>query len=222
MYRAQRNYENLQREMYDGVGEYGIPEIPPVTSVNVDNWIGFNYVRGCEDPEVHGVHFFVDDYQFLRVWTRPDDYISKLRKFQAVCAPDFSTYVDFPKCIQIYNHYRKHWLAKYWTDRGIKVIPTISWSDDSSFDWCFDGEPKNSIVAVSSVGTQAQAYSQQLFIEGYEEMLSRLSPIGIIFYGDIPDMVDTSNVLHLESFVQKWRAKKEEDQEWAEEDRTVS
>lgn len=35
---------------------------------------------------------------------------------------------------------------------GIDVIPTISWSDRESFEWCFDGEPVDGAVAVSSVG----------------------------------------------------------------------
>lgn len=29
MYRAQRNYENVQRMLFDGVGRYDIPEIEP-------------------------------------------------------------------------------------------------------------------------------------------------------------------------------------------------
>ena len=34
------------------------------------------------------------------------------------------------------------------------MIPSISWSDEHSFDWCFDGDPVRGTVAVSSVGTQ--------------------------------------------------------------------
>mgnify|MGYP000668335336 CR=1 FL=1 len=109
--------------------------------LGVENWISFNFAKGCEEPERHGVHFFIDDYQFNRVWTSPDVYVEMLGRFQAVCTPDFSTYTDFPKAIQIYNHYRKHWLGAYWQAHGMTVIPTISWSDHDSYEWCFDGEP---------------------------------------------------------------------------------
>lgn len=152
-YRTTRNYENLQKAMFDGVGRYDIPQIQPEHRI-ADNWISFNYAKGCEDPELHGVHFFVDDYQFLRLWTNPDTYINMLSRFQVVCTPDFSTYTDFPKAVQIFNHYRKHWLGAYWQASGITVIPTISWSDEDSYEWCFDGEPIGGVVAVSSVGTQ--------------------------------------------------------------------
>lgn len=140
MYKKSRNYENLNKFIFDGIGQYGIPEIKP-QSFTVDNWISFNFARSCDEPEKHGIHFFIDDYQFMRLWKNPDAYLNMLSKFQAVCTPDFSTYTDFPVAIQIYNHYRKHWLGAYWQQHGVNVIPTISWSDKSSFDWCFDGEP---------------------------------------------------------------------------------
>lgn len=186
IYRQQRNYENLNKAIYAGAGEYGIPALDAVRA-GADNWISFNFAKTCEEPEIHGVHFFLDDYQFNRVWTQPDAYIKKLRQFQAVMTPDFSTYTDFPKAIQIYNHYRKHWLGAYWQERGITVIPTISWSDPDSYEWCFDGEPRGSTVAVSSVGTQASRETAELFLMGYREMLTRLEPAEIILYGAVPD-----------------------------------
>lgn len=99
MYKTQRNYENLNKAIFDGTGQYGIPVIQ-ATDYKADNWIGFNYAKGCEEPEIHGVHFFLDDYQFIRVWSQPDVYLNMLRKFQAVCTPDFSLYTDFPRVIQ--------------------------------------------------------------------------------------------------------------------------
>lgn len=206
MYRQQRNYENLTRMIFDGAGKYGIPELTPTDHVDVDNWISFNFAKTCEEPEIHAVHFFVDDYQFLRLWTAPDTYLTRLAKFQAVCTPDFSTYTDFPPAIQIYNHYRKHWLGAYWQMHGITVIPTISWSDADSFGWCFDGEPVGSVVAVSSVGTQNNPRTKELFLNGYNEMLSRLEPSEIIMYGNVPDEC-RGNIVPVAAFQDKWRDK---------------
>lgn len=200
MYKTQRNYENLQRAMFPGVGEYGIPALEPVRECEVENWIGFNYAKGCEEPEQRGVHFFVDDYQFQRVWTNPDAYLPMLRRFQAVCTPDFSLYTDFPKAVQIYNHWRKHWLGAYLQQNGVKVIPTVGWSDESSFAWCFDGEPVGSTVAVSSVGTQANPESRRLFLEGWREMLHRLRPAAVIFYGRVPEGCDDVELIRVTAF----------------------
>ena len=203
VYRQTRNYENLNKRMLEGVGEYGIPALKSGV-FEVDNWISFNFARSCEEPENHGVHFFIDDYQFMRVWKNPDQYLPMLQRFQAVCTPDFSTYTDFPKAIQIYNHYRKHWLGAYWQEHGINVIPTISWSDEESFDWCFDGEPIGGMVAVSSVGTQGNKAAAQLFEAGYHEMKRRLRPEQIIVYGGIPECCQGDNIIPVKAFQSKW------------------
>ena len=147
IYRQGRNYENLNKMIYRGTGKFDTPRIVP-EACNADSFIGFNYAKSCKDPQRKGVHFFIDDYQFTRLWTNPDAYLNMLRAFKCVFTPDFSTYTDFPKAVQIWNHYRKHWLGAYWQSNGITVIPTISWSDESSFDWCFDGEPVGGAVAV--------------------------------------------------------------------------
>lgn len=206
MYRQQRNYENLNKAMYEGVGDYGVPELWP-TLYDADNWISFNYAKGCENPEIHGVHFFVDDYQFNRVWADPDRYLNMLRRFQCVCTPDFSTYTDFPKAVQIWNHYRKHWCGAYWQENGIRVIPTISWSDESSYEWCFDGEPAGGVVAVSSVGTQGNSECARLFERGFEEMVRRLDPAQIIMYGSVPELCREYGIgiIEIKPFHQKWR-----------------
>lgn len=207
MYKQLRNYENLNRALFEGVGPYGIPEIMPVPYKEVDNWISFNFALSCDEPQIHGVHFFVDDYQFNRLWTNPDTYLERLKRFQAVCTPDFSTYTDYPLALQIYNHYRKHWLGAYWQLNGIPVIPSISWSDEKSFDWCFDGEPVGGTVAVSSVGTQKNAELRRLFMLGYDAMLERLQPETIIFYGKCPPEC-RGNVVELTHFCKaKWRNK---------------
>lgn len=201
LYRQGRNYENLNRCIFDGTGTYGIPPLDPVTpdKCSPDSFIGFNYAKSCKAPHNKGVHFFIDDYQFTRCWSNPDAYIDLLSNFKAVCAPDFSTYTDFPRAVQIYNHYRKHWLGAYWQQNGISVIPTISWSDKDSFAWCFDGEPEGACVAVSSVGTQMNAQSRALFMAGYNEMLVRLQPQRVFFYGLVPDEC-AGNIIQLAAF----------------------
>lgn len=210
MYRQGRNYENLNRMIFSGTGTYGIPPLFP-EHTNATDFIGFNYAKTCKLPESKGLHFFVDDYQFSRLWTNPDAYLDMLGRFKCVCTPDFSTYTDFPLAIQIYNHYRKHWLGAYWQQNGITVIPTISWSNEASFDWCFDGEPEGGAVAVSSVGTQMNKEARRLFMRGYNEMLSRLTPERIFFYGFVPDEC-RGNIIPLSTFqaALKARCKKPE------------
>ena len=107
-YRHTRNYENLQKRIFDGVGEYGIPKISPVNFKGNTEFIGFHQAARCKNRNGKSIHFFIDDYRFIRIWSSPDRYIDMLTEFDYVMSPDFSTYTDFPKAVQIYNHYRKH------------------------------------------------------------------------------------------------------------------
>ena len=181
-------YQNLEDCIFSGVGKYNTPQILPIGSLDVDDWISFNYAKSTKkDKSKCGVNFFLDDYQFERVWNNPNRYRELLKDFKCVLSPDFSLYKDFPKAVQIFNHYRKHWCGRYWQDSGMTVIPTIAWSDKSSYDWCFDGEPENSIAAVSNVGCMRNKESRRLFMDGYNEMLIRLQPKKILMFAHIMD-----------------------------------
>lgn len=198
-YKATRNWENANKMIFEGYGEYEIPGIAPVYEVP-DSWISFNYARTAKDHSV-GVHHFVDDYQFLREWTQPDAYIELFKKFACVTSPDFSTYAGFPVALQIYNHYRKHWIGAYLQYHGVNVIPTISWSTPDSYAWCFDGEPVGSVVAVSSVGVMQNKEYRRRFMQGYNEMLARLQPSKILFYGSVPDDAN-GNIIRVKPFTE--------------------
>lgn len=181
-----RNGHHLDLHQFDTVGSYDVPILQPVTMLQPFHWIPFNCAMTDSDRAQHGVHFFIDDYLFDRTWNDPGRYAQLLSQFGAVMTPDFSLFTDYPKAVQIYNHYRKHLLGAFWQSLGMTVIPSICWSDQDSFDWCFDGEPTDGIVAVSSVGTQKSPQARELFLAGYEEMMSCLRPRKVVFFGDVP------------------------------------
>ena len=181
-----RNGHNLELGSFELSGEYGIPVLRPVQLDAHLTWIRFNHALREPQRERYGVHFFIDDYLFQRAWHDPPRYALFLRSFPAVMTPDFSMFADYPRAVQIYNHWRKHQLGAYWQQTGMTVIPSIGWIGRDSYNWCFDGEPVGGTVAVSSVGTQKSKEGRRLFLDGYNEMMARLMPSKIIFFGDIP------------------------------------
>ena len=203
------NFENLDKMQFPGIPPYGIPEIKPE---NIDirhlEWIPFNYAKTANDRINKGIHFYLDDYQFIRLWNRPNEYISLLSEFGAVCTPDFSQYTDMPVAMRLYNHYRKHWLGAYWQRKGIHVIPTICWSTPDSFEWCFDGEPTGGVVSISSVGTQANERDKEAFAVGCRKAVERLRPSEILWYGKCPEEFDWNVVRiqpHYDEVKERWR-----------------
>lgn len=180
-------YLNCEKRIFEGVGAFDFPSLEPV-EVDLENpqVIGFNYAIGEKHPGDKIVHFYLDDYQFMRVWREPDRYVPILQRFKAVMSPDFSLYTDFPRAVQIFNHYRKMWCAAYWQEHGISVIPTVCWSDESSFDWCFEGIPKHSLVSISTVGGFGNhaEHNRELWLAGYERCLEVLEPSEILLFGE--------------------------------------
>lgn len=206
-YKHQRNYENINKHVFAGVGKWDIPPLQPVQYEDCD-FIGFNYAKNCKTPGKTGIHFFLDDYQFARVWKRPEYWVEELRRFKYVLTPDFSMYTDFPMALQLYNHYRKQWTGAYMQRAGIQVIATAGWSTPESYDWCFDGLPENSCIAVSSVGCMMECFSKMRFIDGYKEMQRRIRPSQILFWGSVPEECD-GNIIEMRTFQSKFRRIKE-------------
>jgi len=144
------------------------------------------------DADQAGVHFFLDDYRFETVWTRPKRALEHLKKYRVLLTPDFSLYADWPLAMQMWNVYRSRWLGRWWQALGFEVIPTVSWSTTESYEFCFLGIPKHSTVAISSVGTvqKTNFYSVQ-FINGFESMVRELDPTCILVYGHLPEEVNS-------------------------------
>lgn len=162
-------------------GKYNMPIIEPVDYIP-GKLQGFNYVLNKPDYEA-GVHFFLDDYQFERIWQRPDFYIEKLTDFDCALTPDFSLYIDMPVAMQVWNIYRSRLIGQIMQDYGITVIPTVSWAYQSSFDFCFDGLPKNATLAISTIGVKQDKEQFQIWVDGMDEMIKRLTPKRIVVYG---------------------------------------
>lgn len=148
--------------------------------------IGFNYVLTSDKYE-SGVHFYIDDYQFERVWNEPDKYIEKIQQFDCALSPDFSLYMDMPMAMKIWNVYRSRLIGQIMQDNGIKVIPTISWAEKETFEFCFDGIRKNAIVSISTVGVKNSPEAMKIFKDGCDAMIERLKPKAIVLYGGMID-----------------------------------
>ncbi len=170
-------------------GKFEIPAIAPVTELKPLEWRCFGEYRTLSINPNTGIHFFTDDYRFTSCWRQPLKYADMFARAGAVMSPDFSMYRDMPLALQLYSHYRKHWLGQFWQTRGAVVIPTISWSDSASWDFCFDGEPRGGIVAVSTVGVKRDKEAFGLFSAGWSKMLDRLSPKRVIVCGEVFDFM---------------------------------
>ena len=180
----ERTYKATNLDLYDAEharNKYGFPELKGSFTLPTE-LIGFNEAKTSTVFNA-GVHFFIDDYQFERIWNEPRKYIDLLAKFRCSFTPDFSLYTDMPLAMKIWNIYRSRLVGQILEDHGIDVIPTLSWAGDETLDFVFDGLPQGGVFAVSTVGVMKDENAKELWVKGFKKALEVLKPDAVILYG---------------------------------------
>lgn len=179
-----RNNSLFMRNEFETQGAWDIPLIKR-QYVNLKNI----KLIACADTKKNdttmqkrcGVHFFVDDYRFKGIYDNPNRTLKKYAQYAFLLTPDYSLYAEMPLWLQISNVAKNRWVGAYWQSKGLIVLPTVSWGTTSSFKFCFDGLEKNSIVAISMIGSKKNHFG---FMTGYNEMLGRINPDAVICLGE--------------------------------------
>ena len=188
------DYENLTNDFW---------QMPTIKNDNYvpSDLIGFNYAKSNKEKNC-GIHFYVDDYQFERVWNAPEKYIDILKEYDCILSPDFSLYMDMPMPMKIWNIYRSRQVGAFYQSKGIKVIPTMSWAEKETFEFCFQGIPEGSVVSVSTIGVKENKNALQIWNDGMKEMIKRIHPSTILVYGGKLDFdYGDINVVYFENKV---------------------
>lgn len=196
-------FELLKRTTIDPNSKYELPLVNYVNEIPF-NIISFNNALTTQRPEAHWLHFYIDDYQFERIWNAPEKYLPIIKKFYGIIAPDFSVYTDMPKAQQIFQIYKMRLLAAYFASHGVKVIPNITWSDHESLSLSLEGIPRNNVIALSTNG--CTGVHRQEFIKIYKTVLKRLEPTQVIIIGRIIDEINAPNVKWLNNYFQELEA----------------
>lgn len=168
-------------------GKFNSPIIKPIQIIP-KNIVSFNYFNSIKNTQDYFIHFYIDDYQFERIWNFPNTYTKALKKFAGVIGPDFSAYTDMSISQRIWNIYRNKLLMAYWQKNGLKVIPNIRWIDNCGIKELnngFDGYPKFSTIAITTNGIKS--INEITYFTAFCDMLEKLIPTQIIVIGQLPE-----------------------------------
>ena len=129
------------------------------------------------------VFHFRYDTELNRMWNSTLESTRKLIfRCNYTSTPDFSVYPGMNQKVILDNTYKNRYLGALWQTLGCHVFPTISWADQDSYDICFSGVEKHSIVVISTLGVSSG--NIDMFLRGYNEMKKRLEPEIIFVYGN--------------------------------------
>jgi hypothetical protein len=162
-------------------GHYGMPLVrkQPVDLSGL-KLMRFSDARKDETQDQDAtIHFFIDDSRFDEIWKDPQGYVAELSQYKQVLSPQFSVFVNFSRVLQIFNTFRSRWMGAYFQSKGMTVIPTITWGNETSFDFVYDAIEKGSVLAVSTLGNSSNEW---MFMKGFREMCERLEPDAVICY----------------------------------------
>jgi len=177
-------------EWVDGATFCGKDEIPLVESSEEipEAMIPFSEaVKKKSKAEVTNkiyVHFFEHDFEFWRFILNPKKYIRRLKKYAGVVSPDISIFVDMPRAMQCFHVYVAHAISYFLIKNGIKVIPLVRWAAEPSYEFAFEGCRQQSTICVSAYGN-SMGDDKEMFYKGFYEMVKRLNPACILFYGNM-------------------------------------
>ncbi|MGN1394565.1 MAG: DUF4417 domain-containing protein [Succinivibrionaceae bacterium] len=171
------------------VGSAGIPCLMNINNIQIPkSIISFDKIKR-EKNKFQYVHFYMHDKYFNFILKNAYKYVDILHQYDGILTPDFTLMVNQSLCIQQMNTYYNRAIGYYFQKQGIPVIPNIRWSDERSFDFCFLGVPKNSVVSVSTHGCIKSKRSKELFKIGMREMINVLKPKDVLVHGYMPKQV---------------------------------
>lgn len=125
--------------------------------------------------------FFVDDYKFEHLWTRPEAAVNRFRSagVTTLVMPDFSMDGDQPYIARMFNLYRSRWLARYWQEQGLTVIPSLCWCRQS-WRWLTTGLPPHNVLALECRPLRG---AEDRALKALAVVQSRLQPTLVLLYG---------------------------------------
>lgn len=182
--------------------ELGFPRLPRCEELVDGNLksVPLHLASKERHPEKALCHMFLDDSRFESLWNQPHKQIDMLKRYKFVTAPDFSCWGSMPLPLQMYNKYRIHAMTWYLMMNDVNVIPTVTWNNISSYNWVFDGMPKDSVVAIASNGVMSQHES---FIRGFNKMCDVLEPRQIVWIGREIEVDSKCDIIFFESYGQQ-------------------
>ena len=179
----QEKKQKLVRNEFTKTGKFGIPLVKK-QDIDISKIELWSYQKAKPNDQEHKnktIHFFTYDWHFENAYEHPEKALEKLDQYYALLTPDFSTYTDMPLALQINSIFKSRWCGAFWQKHELRVIPTMTWGAPESYEFCFDGVERGSVVAVS---TYHKNDCKAGFMRGYDKMMEVINPSAIICYDE--------------------------------------
>ncbi len=152
---------------------------------------GIHRVKNKSVPNV-APHFYFSDDRILQYFNAPFGTEKLLSPFDVSITMDFSMTMEMTRPQKMFASFLNKLWAAWLQSRDHKVIPNVSFPDEYWENYWLEGWPKNSIIAVSSVGVLTHG-NPNGWLKGIERIRKELEPIHILRYGPMIPGEDREN-----------------------------
>jgi hypothetical protein len=135
-------------------------------------------------PSTVAPHFYFDDKRNRNFFRKPFETEERLQHFKVSISTDFSMTKEMSRPQKVYSSFLNKLWAGWLQSLGHNVIPNVSFPNEYWENYWLEGWPKNSIIAVSSIGVLTHGIPSE-WLRGMERIQEELQPIHILRYGPI-------------------------------------
>ena len=193
---------------FPAVGKYGFPQLAQTNFIPEKPVLPINYLKSTKDKGNYWFHCFTSDKNFHRIYSSFQDYVELFKQAKGIISADFSLFRDYPEEVLIANCRANRMVDYALQQAGIPMIPTAGFADESSWEWCFDGLPLNSTVAVTTNCLGRDRETHRLFVGGINIMVKKIKPTVIVVCGKVPDWLPKRHadipIIHIQSYSEMW------------------
>ncbi|HRN53661.1 MAG TPA: DUF4417 domain-containing protein [Gemmatimonadaceae bacterium] len=209
--RSDRLHDFIPSKIWDGVSDVGADPEEHL------------YIYGTSKPPDNGaggvLAFYTDDYRFEVVWNECVRITEKFLGYGwgGIVMPDFSMFAEHPLAVQAWAFYRSCYVARYWQEAGIPVIPNINFAGEETYDWPSWVIPKGAPVVATQVRS-SHKHSEILKrweLRGLQATISKVEPQHVLIYGGLdhrgwvePELPDGPTYHFLDSWTNQRRKQK--------------
>lgn len=194
---TERHWTAATRHVFESSNAYGIPDLldqdqflPQQTAmIQRESGEGSLVLYKTFKPEQGStLCFYTDDYRFEALWNRPVESLDRLLVHApySLIEPDYSSWLEHPFPVALWNLYRSRWLGRFWQEHGVTVLPSLAWNR-TTLQLVGLGIPQGSAVACEG---RPRFRDTGLFLEGLQEAVHRISPRAVLFYGAERTLLD--------------------------------
>lgn len=199
-----KTFEN--RHLLQNVPREGLLGMPKAAPAHIDwlprSFVPFNCLNSSGTTHV-GVHFYIYDYLFKRIWGNLEYYLRQLSRYDLVISTDDSVFLDAPLIDNLRSVYKSRVFTVLGQQYGMNVVPTFSCGNPKDIEFYCDGLPEGGCIAVGGMGTNSNRSLRSIFRYCVREMCVRKHPDTLLVYGNNTDLGLDIPVHHIPTYTDR-------------------